>query len=537
MSKSFEPDIFKAVVGKFNFHQGITLSTSLLFERQDWRATEKHELIHMELIDNSIFGYFQRLLLSLIYSPIVPQEHKKIYKTVFNETMKNSFMVQEGLASYRALTWYVAYSNEARVFLKHLPNRYKEALNLVLQLLPDYRVFNDSEFQAGIHALCEVLGCYLLNPPIPIYYKDWNLLQAPKLEYINTKGPDDRLKDLIGYKKTVSAIMTQEFKKVSKIISENIPRTGGLGSEYWMWFDTTILLLKKRIPEIPVCGFFERGELFLTMLENWGKQIQREYEYGQYLFTDEIKSRLSKKPRDVGIEKLIYEVTFANLNAGTKLNDYNEITLQNISRYLKRVSEITENGNIPFIVTVANPTREEIQLTEHYKLSPNTIGCSLFAIKIDELNNFNIQIENLTIYNFAGSLTDLFEATKKLPQDSVIQYLNSYHYSLLIRHQRKFNNFYIVRVINHRHFQESFHINDISCCFFYYNNKKTAFCYYNEKENSLYFYIVNLMQEIDIKHIVTNKLPYDPKRCFCNIGNNKISMEQLALLAFWGLSL
>ena len=534
MFKSFEQDILRAVSGKFNLLQGITLSTAILFEGHDWQATEYHECIHMELTDNSIFGYFQRLLLSLIFSPNVPQEHKKIYRTAFEETMKNSFMVHEGLATYRALAWYNAYSDKAEVYRQTLREDYKKALEYVLQLLPDYILITTPELQAGVHALCVLLGCYLLNAPIPVYYENWNLLRSSTLKYINIDSPDDRLKNLIEYKdkKNVLLLLLQEVQ----IIHEDLFKFEGHLDNFGGHLDNTISSLKTIFPQIPVCGFFERGELFLKMLKNWRKQLESKYRYGQYLFNDEIKSRLSKKPREVGIEKVIYEVIFANLNAGMKLNGYKEINLPDISTYLKRVSEIIETGDIPFIVIVANPTKEDIQITKDYKLASNTIIGSIFNIKIDELNNFSIEIKNRTIYNFISSLTELFESAKKLPKNSVIHYLNSYYQNLLLQYQYKFNHFYIIRIINYEDFRKSFHIDNIRC-FFYYNNRKTAFCYYNENEHSFYFYIVNLMQKENIKRMLANKFLIDPKEYFCQIGNNEISMQQLALLAFWGLSL
>ncbi len=526
MFDTFEQDIFKAVSGRFNFRDGVTLASDPHFDWEDPRATEKHELLHQELVDLSVFGWFQRLLLNLYMSEAVPPDHKEIYRRVFSQTMKHSYKVHEGLASYRTLTWYQAYTSSAPDYLNTLPPAYREALGLFEPLLPEYAGV-DARDQAGIHAICDVLGVYFMNAPLPAHYQDWSLLGRTELPYINVDSPDHRLQQIGPHADEVSRILAGSLS----FISTSIIRNRGIPDDYWAWFDETLGSLHRARPASPICGFFERGPLCAAMLRRWHQEIDQDY--ARYLFNAETEARLSQ-PRDVSAERL--EATrFHSLNIGNALDKYEECALPDIRTYLKKILDINAADNLAFIITTANPTDSAIPVgkrSEGAQIPPGAIWGLLLEVDKASLRRSKLRVADRKTFTFEFPLSAVGQASRLIPEHNIVRFIHAAFYDLLAKRNLLDSSFHIVRITEHGWFEKTFDPQQFQCFGFITHENRRAFCYFRDR--SLYFYLVATGQELSIRRVLGDEpgdfAPFESLM----VDNIGLTLGQLALLGFFG---
>lgn len=502
MSALFQTDVYRAISGLCHPHFGITLPITKLYPWQDWEAVERHEYIHIDLIKNSIYGYFQRQLFILLHSDIVPDDHKIIYKVVFKKMLDNSKVVHEGIATYRELLWYKYHTNNANSYLKSLPKQYYVAYQFVEKILPLNIYLKGTP--GGLHAICNVLGCYLLNAPIPVYYKSWKRLQDSELMYITKDSPDDRLKKLIGdkRKKCVSKLLSSELKIVSQILNErekDVDRK--LGDKYWEWFDKTLLSLREIRPYVPVCGLFERNQILLEMYDAWKSQINSDYSS----FFGESLSQFSDNLKEEGFLSLISSVNFANFRAGKEYSEYDNLFLDEIDLFKLKYMEILNRGNIPFIfIDYANPTNEDIFTFKKRKLEAESVGGFICELNNDEIEKYSISVKNNLMYSFKLPLISFLELDKNLPCGSGVNYISSEYYKLLKLKGIKLNNLSIINVKAFDHFENKFVRDQNNCYLAKYDKGRSVFIHYNDDDKAFKFFIINDIFIDDFIKLIVN---------------------------------
>ena len=368
----FEQHLLRAIGGKYSFEDGVSIASDINADWVDWRATEKHECIHSELTDMSVYGWFQRIMFTLKNSPSVPMENTMIYKRVFSEMLQHCFSVHEGIASYRELLWYTAYTKNAKVAQQHLPDDYRKAFELVSSIMPK-NMAEDRAMQPAYHAICDILGTYLLDAPLSCYYSDFNLLKKEELRYINFEGPDFRLKKLTWHPNVISPILQKALLLGAQIIDKDFREQGFLGKNtYWAFFNNTIKQLGQAVPSLPICNPHEKQLLMHKLIEKWQKQIQHPY-------ASALQHSKRKDVRDVTKQR-IKDVKFQTLNAGDIEDCYDEQLLDSPLEYVGTVADISSRGNIAFMICVCNPSAVSIPLVHNETLPADTIHGLFFEV-------------------------------------------------------------------------------------------------------------------------------------------------------------
>ncbi|WP_229399460.1 hypothetical protein [Micromonospora okii] len=162
------------------------------------QAVVMHELVHADLVDNSVFGYLQTLVLSL--TAVGTRAERANARDLFDTTMAVSLLTQEGLASYRELAYVGAHlgAEEARSYVAGLPAAYREGLDLARRAFGDPVDETYCGYSAPVFHLAAVgLGLAALSGPVlAAYRRPESLIDADALPWIVENGPDHRFRRL-----------------------------------------------------------------------------------------------------------------------------------------------------------------------------------------------------------------------------------------------------------------------------------------------------------------------------------------------------
>ena len=81
-------ELSQILVGHYNIQNGISLAVDSGYARIHTEAAHFHEWVHSELTDNSAYGYFQQLLLS-VRQMIEVQPWNRLVAEAFDRSMKH----------------------------------------------------------------------------------------------------------------------------------------------------------------------------------------------------------------------------------------------------------------------------------------------------------------------------------------------------------------------------------------------------------------------------------------------------------------
>ncbi|MEU7921941.1 hypothetical protein [Micromonospora zamorensis] len=162
------------------------------------KAVMMHELVHGDLVDNSVFGHLQHLILSL--TKMGTRAERAEARNLLDTTMAVSLITHEGLASYRELAYVSAHlgSAEAQSYVTGLPATYQQALNLARASFGDPITEIYCGYPPQIFHLAIVgLGLAALSGPVlAAYQRPDNLIDSELLPWIVENGPDHRFRYL-----------------------------------------------------------------------------------------------------------------------------------------------------------------------------------------------------------------------------------------------------------------------------------------------------------------------------------------------------
>lgn len=532
----FEHELLKAIGGEYEFTSGgVSLAADLNFTWADWRATEKHELIHSELVDMSVYGCFQRLMLDLKRSALVPVEHRDVYERVWKQMYQHCFSVHEGIASYRTVLWYTAYANTAEVAIAHLPDDYRKAFDLISTFMPG-DLAQDQSLQSAYHAICDIAGVFLLDPPLTDYYADWQLLGKEELKYVNLEGPDYRLMQLVSHRDVACSILREALLRLAKIISQDLKKPGdALSSSYWLAFNETITALAQAVPNMPTCSPSEKSGSVRRLLMRWEKQ-QIPHPYGSELRSGKNDTSLWSAV-DVGAFKLIHNVRFKSMNVDTALRRYEEHPLDTPLQYIETLDNISNRGNLAFMICVCNASSQEIPLVRGNTLPQDTVAGTFFEVRGDSLASGIVQVQDSILWNFTFRFSVLQSVEGAHVQKlNVVRFVNVAHYSTI--KNEKFSQVCpcIVRVIDFEDFSGVIHSEtcDYCGCWGMKTTGISALGYVASKR--VYFYPVTLFQKLECEKELLS-LGGDNRNVpsFALGGGMHLSVAQIAALAFFGM--
>src|SRR5687767_3062485 len=134
---SFYEELVRIIGGKFSFRDGMLLAVDKPGQMSSIQASEYHEWIHIELTDNSSYGFFQKSMNNYIQTPTLDRNFREKCSDLLRSSVETCILVHEGLASYRGLVWYCARQGpeQGKAYLRSLPAKYQEGVQMVIQLL------------------------------------------------------------------------------------------------------------------------------------------------------------------------------------------------------------------------------------------------------------------------------------------------------------------------------------------------------------------------------------------------------------------
>ena len=537
--KKFEQHLLNALGGQYSFRDsGVSIATELKVPWSDWRAVEKHEYIHVELVDMSVYGWFQRIMFTLKKAESVPPEHTKMYKRVSEEMLRHCFLVHEGIASFREILWYTAYTENAKEAIRNLPDcdqySYREAFEIVSSFMPNDEAENP-EMQSAYHAICDIVGTFLLDAPLAQHYIDFKLLDKEELKYINYEDPDSRLKELSKHGHIVTPILLEALDSVEKIIDNDLrtPKSS-LSSAYWDFFNNLIRQIGDAVPNIPICDPDEKRRAYRDMIEKWKDQIS--YPYVSMISMEKISENDAKTfAADVTQQRVIHVVEFKVLDGEQMFGDYKNYSISSPTEYLGTLGIISNKKNIAFINCIYNLSNDKIPLGNDDYLPADSIGGTLFEIDRALLKSGLVQAAGGTYGEFLFRFSVLQSVEGGvISKFNVVQYLNLVNYQMLEDHGISIIEPCIIRVNKFDQFSSI--INSVKCdfvaCWQLENIEAFGYC----SENKFYFYPVTLEQRLEIENILTSSGIYKDKTIILTLGTGQaISVDQMASLAFFGM--
>lgn len=527
----FEQEILKAIGGVYSFQDGITIASDQRAPWVDWHAVDKHESIHCELVDMSVYGWFQRVMLDLKSHQSVPESHRKHYLYVFRELLKNCTQVHEGVAYFREWLWYSGWTNNAPIHLQHVPGQYRESFECVASLVPG-EYAKDPTMQAAYHSVCDLIGVYLLNAPLSYWYSDYSRLEEPELKYISAEGPHFRLKQLAQHRVEVSAVLKRYLPTIEQLIRRDLSVPGaGLSPDYWQYFRNTIAELAQVAPELPtICDVNEQRAAQFAMFDRWNEK----FPYISEIF--DVDGMRARAPVDVGHIKAVYGSRFGSLNSETAADDFDEDSIESPLEYIGRIAEIYENKDIAFMICVCNPTPEALPITDNQKLSPDAIGGCLLSVDRDALES-DICLPGNTIRTFAFrySVLSSFEYPL-IGLFPVVRYMRISHYRKITEKDRIAPCPHIIRISEFIDFEEILQSKSIDYCGCWEQDKIRIFGCCTPSE--FYLYPANIMQEMEISKMLSSIPSLRHSAPSYELGSGiQISATQMAALAFLGMDM
>jgi len=531
--EGFQRDQLNAIGGHYGLHQGVTLASDFRASWADWRAVEKHEYIHSELVDMSLYGWFQRFLHTLGRLESTPPNHAELYRRVLRQTLSHSFLVHEGVATFREVLWYRAYTDLAEKALADLPDDYREAYDRVAAVMPR-DISDDPRMQAAVHSVCDILGVFLLDAPLLDHYRDWDELDREELPYIHRDGPDARLHELENRQREVTPILRRALQTAAEVIERDLVTPDApLSRHYWDFFNETLRELGHAVPELPIVDPADKRRAMHRLVKSWKRD-----ERLPYLATIELAHAEDDEspPPDVGQERLVHGVTFRPLNAAATLEAYEERGLNTPLEYVGVLDSIAQQGNLAFSICVCNPTAEAIPLVRNEKMEPNSISGLLFEIDGAALERGTVQVAGSVSAVFGFPLSVLQSVERDVEgRIRHVRYLNFVHYRLLSEHRSRLVGPEIVRATR---FEDFLAVEELAACDYLglwrRNGIETiGYC----SGDRFFVYPATLWQRREIEK---NRSPLPVEHSgaptFPLGAGGSLTADQMAALAYFGMS-
>jgi hypothetical protein len=305
--ETFYEEMMRVISGRFSFRDGIQLAVDKPRQKLSFLASEYHEWIHIELTDNSAYGFFQKSLNYYIQTPTLDREFRDKCSYVLRNSMDGCTLVHEGLASYRALVWYCARQGAAQgeAYLRSLPAKYQEGVQMVVQLLgnPIESPFDLLE-SVAIHFMCGCIGTAALNSRIVEFYSDFNNINHEELPYIRTNTPDHRFQRIVEASDLIRPIIDWLTVSALEIAIQSLPHQEA-DPKYLALRDEWLAAMNNLFVDMEILNtesWYPHAHLLLTM---WSPHLEK---LGQKFVLGEFGKFVS--------EESVLSVKFSRLNEG-----------------------------------------------------------------------------------------------------------------------------------------------------------------------------------------------------------------------------
>lgn len=432
------------------------LSVDVEENEGDHRATELHEWIHSELLDNSTYGYFQRLIYSLSVQKAVNKVFRERCCQVFSVTMQPSILVQEGLASYRALVWHCAAKGQdaGRKYLEKLPSLYRKGLELVLNVMDDPRARKISFAEsAAVHATCVYLGMAALNSPLLSYYRHRENLFKPELPYIESDGPDARLQSIVTAGPRLKLILLGLRIEALELLAKGHPASAELEPQWFALMDHALETIRGTVSDMPIVTHKDRGRQIQELLEDWVPELQK---------TSEVR-------RDRGeggsvTNRRIRSVRFARLNPDVSKHEAHTVPRTALSHPAELIETIRANSStkriwiliaalVPRDLTTFNVVASTLKLSDLITAALKHSDFATFQLSVLALpmqTGWPSALSPLSPQPHAlacqANLDEFQKHSRELTEMGAFWYANEYHLGLMRQHGIRLEGFTIEKM-------------------------------------------------------------------------------------------
>jgi hypothetical protein len=274
---AFHSAVAQRIHGSFRVGEGVAVHVGEGISGADRAAAQMHEWIHYELTDNTTFGWFQTLLFTIPGWTGVPPSVRHRAREAFQLATDACSQVHEGLATYRALTWYQAHDGPtaAKRHYADVPEHYRAALELVSAVLGD-PIAEDRgpELAATIHLGCLCLGYAALNVPLLEHYPGPRSLLDASLPYITHKSPDERFRALVQVP-GMRQLMARQLQDIERALDrERPPARPDL---IFAVTDRVLTAIAEHVPLLRLLTFTERTAVLRQLSASWRLALNSEY--------------------------------------------------------------------------------------------------------------------------------------------------------------------------------------------------------------------------------------------------------------------
>lgn len=245
--------------GRYSFGGGV----ELIAGRGMLRPAELHEQMHAELVDNSTYGFMQKILFDCIHNDGLSVDAREHCADMFDRSIHASWQVQEGLATFRAAAW--VYWNmghhEAVAFRESLPDRYKAALSLADELLSVIAADARNErLSVALHITCVAVGLAALNVTVLPAFRDLDSVLATPVDYIDDISPDHRFGELAGSRQAVVEALGNVYEG-AVVDYEKLMSMGQMPSEELILrqYEGALLYMREAVPSVQMLLMSERN--------------------------------------------------------------------------------------------------------------------------------------------------------------------------------------------------------------------------------------------------------------------------------------
>ena len=275
--ETFYEELARVIGGKFSFRDGMLLAVDKPGQKAEFQASEYHEWIHIELTDNSAYGFFQKTISHYTQTSTLEREFRNRCSDLLRSSMEGCLLVHEGLASYRALVWYCSRQGprQGEAYLRSLPAKYQEGVQMVFQLLRNpIEAPYDLLESIAIHFICGCIGTAALNSSILGFYSNFNNLSLAELPYLHTNTPDQRFLEIVEASSRSRPMLDWLMESAIEIALQTLP-----GEEadpaYLALRDEWLAKMDNLFSDMEVLnteGWYPQAKDFLT---NWSPYLEK----------------------------------------------------------------------------------------------------------------------------------------------------------------------------------------------------------------------------------------------------------------------
>jgi hypothetical protein len=274
----FHSAVAQRIHGSFRVSEGIAVHVGEGISAADRAAAQMHEWIHYELSDNTTFGWLQSLLFTIAGWTELPPAVRHRAREAFQLGTDACSQIHEGLATYRALTWYQAHegTKAAERHRADVPRHYRDAFELVSGVLGDpITADRGPDLAPTVHLACLCLGYAALNVPLLEHYPGPRSLLRPTLPHITEETPDERFRSLARVS-DMRRFMERQLRVIERALGRpsESPPTPEL---IFAVTDSVLGAMREHVPWLRLMTFSERTEALRDLSASWRRSLKTEY--------------------------------------------------------------------------------------------------------------------------------------------------------------------------------------------------------------------------------------------------------------------